>query len=49
MTYTPSVASDFMKLASIPDDKKPSLVNFTDNDFLSLKNSLIQYAKAVYP
>jgi hypothetical protein len=49
MTFKPSVASDFMKLARIPDDKRPSLVNFTDNDFLSLKNSLIKYAKAVYP
>jgi len=49
MTFKPTVASDFMKLAVIPADKRPSLVNFTDNDFLSLKNSLIKYAKAVYP
>jgi len=49
MSFSGTVASDFMKLAHIPLGKRPSLVNFTENDFLGLRNSLISYAKAVYP
>tara|TARA_R110001583_G_scaffold73623_4_gene204766 strand:+ start:2538 stop:4142 length:1605 start_codon:yes stop_codon:yes gene_type:complete len=49
MSYSGTVGSDYMNLASIPDAKKPSYINFAATDFLSLKNSLIDYAKAVYP
>ena len=49
MNFSGTVASDFMKLANIPVNKRPSLVNFAATDFLTLRNSLIDYAKAVYP
>lgn len=44
-----SVASDFLKLVNIPDDKKPELIDYTATDFLELRNALIEYVKAVYP
>ena len=49
MNFSGTVASDFMKLAEIPVIKRPSLINFAATDFLTLRNSLIDYAKAVYP
>jgi len=49
MNFSGTVASDFMKLANIPVNKRPSLINFAATDFLTLRNSLIDYAKAVYP
>ena len=49
MSFSGTIDSDYMKLAHIPLVKRPSLINFTDNDFLSLRDSLIKYAKAVYP
>lgn len=49
MSFSGTITSDYMKLAEIPNLKKPTLINFAATDFLSLRNSLIQYAKAVYP
>ena len=49
MNFSGTVASDFMKLANIPVNKRPSLINFAATDFITLRNSLIDYAKAVYP
>jgi hypothetical protein len=49
MNFSGTISSDFMKLANIPVSKRPSLINFAATDFLSLRNSLIDYAKAVYP
>lgn len=49
MNFSGTIASDFMKLADIPVVKRPSLINFAATDFLTLRNSLIDYAKAVYP
>ena len=49
MNFSGTVASDFMKLTNIPVNKRPSFVNFAATDFLTLRNSLIDYAKAVYP
>jgi len=42
-------ASDFMKYTSFKDDQKESLIDYTSTDFLSLRDSLIDYIKAVYP
>lgn len=42
-------ASDFLKLTNIPDFKKPDFVDFAATDFLTLRQSLIKYIKAVYP
>ena len=49
MNFSGTIASDFMKLAEVPVNKRPSLINFAATDFVSLRNSLIEYAKAVYP
>ena len=49
MNFSGTISSDFMKLANIPVSKRPSLINFAATDFLSLRNSLIDYAKTVYP
>jgi len=49
MNFSGTITSDFMKLADIPVIKRPSLINFAATDFLTLRNSLIDYAKAVYP
>jgi len=49
MNFSGTIASDFMKLANIPVNKRPSLVNFAATDFLTLRDSLIDYSKAVYP
>lgn len=49
MNFSGTIASDFMKLAKLPEPKKADLINFAATDFASLKESLIKYAKAVYP
>ena len=49
MNFSGTIASDFMKLAEVPIVKRPSLINFAATDFLTLRDSLIAYAKAVYP
>ena len=49
MNFSGTISSDFMKLSNIPVSKRPSLINFAATDFVSLRNSLIDYAKAVYP
>ena len=49
MNFSGTIASDYMKLANIPVNKRPSFVDFAATDFLTLRNSLIEYAKAVYP
>tara|TARA_R110002051_G_scaffold260296_1_gene320111 strand:- start:651 stop:2231 length:1581 start_codon:yes stop_codon:yes gene_type:complete len=49
MNFSGTINSDFMKLAEIPNLKRPALINFAATDFVSLRNSLIDYAKAVYP
>ena len=49
MNFSGTIESDFMKLAEVPVRKRPSLINFAATDFLTLRNSLIDYAKAVYP
>ena len=49
MNFSGTIKSDYMKLAQVPDRKKPNLIDFAATDFLTLKNSLIKYIKAVYP
>jgi hypothetical protein len=49
MNFSGTINSDFMKLAEIPQAKRPTLINFAATDFVSLRDSLIKYAKAVYP
>jgi len=49
MNFSGTLASDFMKLAKIPLNKRPTLINFAATDFITLRASLISYIKAVYP
>jgi hypothetical protein len=49
MNFSGTITSDFMKLADVPLLKRPSLINFAATDFSTLRQSLIAYAKAVYP
>jgi hypothetical protein len=49
MTFSGTITSDFMKLADMPVSKRPTLVNFAATDFLTLRDSLLKYARAVYP
>ena len=49
MVFTGRVESDFLKLVTIPDSKKQDFIDYTATDFLSLRNKLVDYIKAVYP
>ena len=49
MTFSGGVQSDFLKLTEFPDIKKQALVDFQSTDFVSLRQSLVDYIKAVYP
>ena len=49
MNFSGTINSDFMKLANIPVDKRPNLINFAATDFLSLRDNLLDYVRAVYP
>jgi len=49
MNFSGTISSDFMKLATIPVSKRPSFINFAATDFTTLRQSLIDYAKTVYP
>ncbi len=49
MAFTGNVTSDYLKLVSIPDNKKSDFIDFAATDFLSLRNRLVEYIKAVYP
>ena len=41
-----TVESDFLKLASVDDADKSNLINFAATDFLSLRQSLLEYVKS---
>jgi len=49
MVFNGTVNSDFLKLSEYPDANKPALINFAATDFETLRASLINYIKAVYP
>ena len=44
-----SVKSDFMKSVKVPDARRANLIDYSATEFLSLRNSIIEYVKAVYP
>ena len=48
-SFTGEVKSDFMKSVVVPDARKDTLIDYSATDFLSLRNSIIEYIKAVYP
>ena len=47
--FTGQIASDFLKLFVVEDKKKIDQIDFAAQDFLSLRDALINYIKAVYP
>lgn len=49
MNLSGTLSSDFMKLVSLPLEKRRRYIDYTDTDFLSLREGLISYAKSVYP
>ena len=49
MNFSGTISSDFMKLAKVPIKKRPEFIDFAATDFISLRKSLIDYIKAVYP
>jgi len=49
MNFSGTITSDFMKLAPIALNRRVDLINFAATDFLTLRDSLIDYVKAVYP
>lgn len=49
MAFKGTVQSDFLKLARVEDADKNNLINFAATDFITLRQSLIDYIKAVYP
>lgn len=49
MAFTGNASSDFMKLVELPDNKKDQFIDYAATDFLSLRNRMIDYIKAVYP
>lgn len=42
-------SSDYTKFTQFREDEKSALIDFAADDFLSLRASLIEYLKAVYP
>jgi len=49
MNFSGTISSDFMKLAPLALNRRMDLIDFAATDFLSLRDSLISYIKAVYP
>ena len=47
--FTGEVKSDFMKFVRIPDGKKQQFVDFASTDFMSLRQSILDYIRTVYP
>lgn len=49
MVFNGKVESDFLKIVRVEDTDKSNLINFEAADFQSLKDSLVNYIKTVYP
>ena len=49
MVFTGEAKSDFLKDVIIPISKRPSVINYAATDFISIRDSLIEYIKTVYP
>lgn len=47
--FTGEVKTDFMKDVIIPDARKGNLIDYSATEFLTLRNTIIEYVKAVYP
>lgn len=49
MVFNGTIESDFLKLVSAPDSRKADLIDYSATDFLTLRDALVRYIKAVYP
>jgi hypothetical protein len=49
MAFNGKVESDFLKLVNYPNSDKSKIINYAATDFESLRDSLIEYIKTVYP
>lgn len=49
MVFSGTVQSDFLKLVGIDDTKRQSILNYAAGDFATIRQTLIDYARAVYP
>tara|TARA_R110002020_G_scaffold9704_14_gene38030 strand:+ start:658 stop:2247 length:1590 start_codon:yes stop_codon:yes gene_type:complete len=49
MVFSGTVGSEYMKLGQLSPTKKAEFIDFAATDFVSLRKSLLQYVKAVYP
>ena len=47
--FSGTASTDFMKLFSVTDERKKEFINYAGNDFLSIRDDLINYIKSVYP
>jgi len=47
--FTGEVKTDFMKKVFVPDSRRDTLIDYSATEFLTLRNSIIEYVKAVYP
>ena len=47
--FVGTVKTDFMKSVEVPDARRDNLIDYSATEFLSLRNSIIEYIKAVYP
>jgi len=44
-----TIESDFLKLGSVPDDRKPDLIDYNLNGFDDYRTALQNYLRSVYP
>lgn len=49
MGFSGTVGSDFMKLSVMPESLKKEFIDFAATDFVTLRKSMINYIKSVYP
>jgi hypothetical protein len=49
MVFSGTTSTDFMKLGVIPDRKKTEYIDYSGDDFYTIREQLIKYVKAVYP
>lgn len=49
VVFSGTVVSDFLKQVVIDDSKKKDLIDYAATDFLSIRQSLVNYCKTVYP
>ncbi len=49
MAFSGTVTSDFLKLVTIPENKRADYIDYAATDFNTIRLRLIDYVKAVYP